>query len=138
MSIADRLIVYAVIALLAAGGVWRYLHLEKQNSALKDTVEQLEEAISTAQTQIDAVDARLARKISADAAQRAEIARQEATFEEIKRENPEIRVWADTPIPDRVRGIGLPGGNPSADRGADAAVLDRGPDDDAKRREDQR
>lgn len=117
---------YALIAVVLALGAlgWRWWHLEGQVREQGAAMKGLQTAVDTANQRLTEMDTRLATKLTADAAARTEVARRERGLEELKRDDPTVREWADTPIPVGVRDLDAPGGGAAPDLGADPAVRD--------------
>jgi hypothetical protein len=121
---------YALIAVVAALGLlgWRWWHLEGEVRAQAATLDGYATALGEANRRLDDFDAALSVKLKLDTAQRQVVARRERGLEELKRDDPTVRAWADQRIPDGVRALDATDGGPSADLGADGAVRDRGAD----------
>lgn len=118
----------ALLAIILGFGAYAW-HAIEQNKILKDQITTLEAGLAD--------EARLrgllSDKLDAELADRQELARKERKFQELKDENPEVRAWADTPIPESVRNIDVPGPdglpvdanpNPDPGNGADEANAD--------------
>lgn len=117
---------YALIALTLGVGAlgWRWWYLEGEVREQRGIVEAHETALATANDRLTEMDTILAGKADKDAQERRGVARREQALEELARENNDVRAWADTRIPDRVRDLDADPGSEAPADGADGPLRD--------------
>lgn len=97
-----RAYAYLILALAIAGGLYTIKHLYDQNAELSASVSKLESERDIARQESARLDALLAEKIRNDAATARALANLRQRFTEEKKDDPELREWAETPLPDGV------------------------------------
>ena len=107
------------LTIVLAFGLYAW-HAVEQNKILKAQISVLEDGLAD--------EARLrgllSDKLDAELVDRQELARKERKFQELKDEDPEVRAWADTPIPADVLRIDETNPNSHPGNGADEADAD--------------
>ena len=97
-----RAYAYLILALAIAGGLYTIKHLYDQNAELSAANSKLEAERDAARNETQRLDLLLAEKLRADAATARELARLRNSFIKEKEDDPELREWAETPLPDGV------------------------------------
>ncbi|PWC10932.1 hypothetical protein B4923_15585 [Brenneria roseae subsp. americana] len=98
----------AILLLLAGLGVqsWRLSHAQQLNDQQSKTLKQQQDALSEKNSQLEALAGQLKRSDEAQARLRelaaknhAELSGRQKLIERLKRENQELKRWADTLLP---------------------------------------
>lgn len=95
-----RIYAYIAIVVLAGAGLYTIKHLYDQNATLRAETSRLETERDNAVREGERLDNLLAEKIKADANTARELSRLRGSFAQEKQNDPELRDWAGTPLPD--------------------------------------